>query len=486
MAYKCQYTSSVRYCNKVKLTIRQLRNWYQLIKQILKNPESSGRLEKWAIELGDYEINFSPRHAVKEYEALLSGLRIATEMGRKHLRAYVDFKIVAQQVNGAFKAKDISMKQYLQIIEKFSKNFETLEVVQITRNKNKKADVLSKLATLTFDHLHKKVLVEVLKDKSTDEKGETLPTDVTEARRIKVSAPLYVLENGVLYRKSYSGPNLRCLTPHQAIDVIREMHEGLCAQHSGYTTVVGRIMRQGYYWQTIYRDTAKVIKTCDACQWHGIVQRLPKYDLISVSSAWTFCKWAIDIVRPFLRSVGNAKFLVVAIDFFSKWVEAKVLARITGENIKTFVWNDIIFRYGLLNEIVSDNGKQFADNPFRSWCEELNIKQTFTSVVHPQANCQVNVTNKEIVADIKARLESNSSVLCENLNLLKERRIMAAIRQTDAKQKMAKYYNKRVRYVQFKEGDLVLRDNEASRQEKQGKLGPCWESPYKIINAHPK
>ncbi|XP_071712900.1 uncharacterized protein [Rutidosis leptorrhynchoides] len=557
----------------------------QPIKHILRNPESSGRLAKWAIELGEYEINFSPRHAVKgqiladfllettekvdhppnvtasnhvwelhtdgasseegvgaglvltrpegeehmyalrfffyasnneaEYEALLFGLRIASKMGIKHLRAYVDSQIMAQQVNGGFEAKDVSMKQYLQLVEKISKHFETLEEVQIPRNKNKKADVLSKLATLTFDHLHKKVLVEVLKDKSVDEKivvatveerescwitpyvkylqDGTLPTDAMEARWIRVSAPLYVLENGILYRKSFSGPNLRCLKPQQAIDVVKEMHEGLCAQHS-------------------------------------------------VSSAWPFCKWEIDIVGPFPRSVGNAKFLVVAIDFFSKWVEAKVLAKITGENIKKFVWNDIVCRYGLPNEIVSDNGKQFADNPFRSWCEELNIKQTFTSVAHPQANGQVEVTNKEIVAGIKARLglsqtkwvdevpyvlwahcttpkrstgetpfslvygteavipaeirvptqrilafdtENNSSILRENLNFLEERRIMAAIRQADVKQKMAKYYNKRIRYVQFKEGDLVLRDNEASRQEKQGKLGPRWEGPYKITKAHP-
>ncbi|XP_071695009.1 uncharacterized protein [Rutidosis leptorrhynchoides] len=452
-------------------TARRLRRYFQAhsilvmtdqpIKHILRNSESSGRIAKWAIELGEYEINFSPRHAVKgqiladfilettekvdhppnviasnhvwelhtngasseegvgaglvltspegeehtyalrfcfyasnneaEYEALLSGLRIASEMGIKHLRAYVDSQIVTQQVNGAFEAKDASMKQYLQLVEKISKHFETLEVVQILRNKNKKADVLSKLATLTFDHLHKKVLVEVLKDKSVDEKivvatveekescwitpyvkylqDGTLSTDAMEARRIRVSAPLYVLENGILYRKSFSGPNLRCLTPQQAIDVVKEMHEGLCAQHSGYRTIVGRIMRQGYYWQSIYKYTADVIKTCDACQWHGTVQRLPKYDLISVSSAWPFCKWAINIVRPFPRSVGNAKILVVSIAFFSKWVEAK-----------------------------------FADNPFRSWCEELNIKQTFTSVAHPQANGQVEVTNKEIVAGIKARL----------------------------------------------------------------------------------
>ncbi|XP_071695696.1 uncharacterized protein [Rutidosis leptorrhynchoides] len=157
---------------------------------------------------------------------------------------------------------------------------------------------------------------------------------------------MYEVVNGALYRKSYNGPLLRCLTNDEALKVVKEMHEGR----------------------------------------HGTVQRLPKYDLIPVSSAWTFCKWVIDIVGPFNRST------------------AKALAKITGENVKKFVWHDIVCRYGVLNEIVSDNGKQFAENPFRSWCEELGIKQNFTSVAHPQANGQVEVTNKEIVAGIKARL----------------------------------------------------------------------------------
>ncbi|XP_071719554.1 uncharacterized protein [Rutidosis leptorrhynchoides] len=178
---------------------------------VLTSPE--GEEHTYALKFCFYASNNEA-----EYKELLSSLRIATNMGIKHLRAYVDSQIVAQQVNGGFKAKDVSMKQYLQLVEKISKNFETLEVVQIPRNKNKKADVLSKLATLTFYHLHKKVLVEVLKKKSIDEKvviatveeGEscwitpyvkylqdgTLPTDVVEARRIRVSAPLYVLENG--------------------------------------------------------------------------------------------------------------------------------------------------------------------------------------------------------------------------------------------------------------------------------------------------
>ncbi|XP_071740245.1 uncharacterized protein [Rutidosis leptorrhynchoides] len=95
---------------------------------------------------------------------------------------------------------------------------------------------------------------------------------------------------------------------------------------------------------------------------------------------------------------------------------------------------------------------------------------------------EIRVSTQRVLA---FDIVNNSSILRENLNLLEERRIMAAIRQADAKQRMEKYYNKRVIYVQFKEGDLVLRDNEASRQEKQGKLGPRWKMSQSCVSSLP-
>ncbi|GKF93524.1 reverse transcriptase domain-containing protein, partial [Tanacetum coccineum] len=75
------------------------------------------------------------------------------------------------------------------------------------------------------------------------------------------------------------------------------------------------------------------------------------------------------------------------------WVEAAPLATITGKNILKFVWSNIVCRFGIPGVIISDNGKQFAENPFRDWCNELKIKQKFTSVVHPQANGQTEIGN---------------------------------------------------------------------------------------------
>ncbi|GKF26491.1 reverse transcriptase domain-containing protein [Tanacetum coccineum] len=72
----------------------------------------------------------------------------------------------------------------------------------------------------------------------------------------------------------------------------------------------------------------------------------------------------VDIAGPFPVAAGGLKFLIVAIDYFTKWIEAKAVATITGNQVKRFVWDNIVCRFGLPGEIVSDNGKQFCDNPF--------------------------------------------------------------------------------------------------------------------------
>lgn len=217
------------------------------------------------------------------------------------------------------------------------------------------------------------------------------------------------------------------------------------------------------------------------------------------------------------------------------------MATITGQKVINFVWEYIVCRFGVPHVLVSDNGKQFAENPFKTWCEDMDIQQMFTSVAHPQGNGQVEVMNKAIVGGIKARLgkcksgwvdelscvlwahrttprgstmetpfslvygteavippelsipshqiinfdpAQNEEALRENLNLIEERREVSRIRLAENKQKVAKYYNARVHPMYFNPGDYVWRKNEASRVEDLGKLGPNWEGPYKVRETH--
>ncbi|GKE11087.1 reverse transcriptase domain-containing protein, partial [Tanacetum coccineum] len=114
--------------------------------------------------------------------------------------------------------------------------------------------------------------------------------------------------------------------------------------------------------------------------------------------------WGIDIVGPFPEASGRVKFLIVAIDYFTRWVEAEPVATISSKKILQFVWRNIVCRFSIPGIIICDNRKQFTSNPFQEWCEELKIKQNYTSVAHPQANGQTEVTNQTILHGLKTRL----------------------------------------------------------------------------------
>ncbi|GKB22592.1 reverse transcriptase domain-containing protein [Tanacetum coccineum] len=126
--------------------------------------------------------------------------------------------------------------------------------------------------------------------------------------------------------------------------------------------------------------------------------------MTSVTMAWPFIKWSIDIISPLPEAPGKMKFLIVAIDYFTKWVEAKPLTSITRKHVKRFVWEHIVCRFRIPQMVVSDNEKQFEERVFPQFCENLKIKQTFNFVYHPKSRRLTKVTNKEIIKGMEKRL----------------------------------------------------------------------------------
>ncbi|GJT45271.1 reverse transcriptase domain-containing protein [Tanacetum coccineum] len=318
-------------------------------------------------------FQFTASNNEAEYEAPIAGLWIAAHIGVRNVHVSVDSKLVANQVLGTYVAKEENMVKYLEKAKSLISGFANFSLSQVPRSKNKKADALSKIASTSFAHLSKQVLVEILKEKSIQEKevatvveeegptwmtpiieylkNGTLPDDSKESSKLRIKARQYELLEGVLYRWSFLKPWLRCVGPLQADYVIREIHEGSCSMHAGPRSV-----------------------------------------------------WGIDIAGPFSEGPGNVKFFIVVMDYFTKWIETKAAATITGNQVKKFMWDNIVCRFGLLGEIVSDNSKQFSDNPFKDWCEKLNIIQRFASVKHPQSNGLVERANRSLGEGIKARL----------------------------------------------------------------------------------
>ena len=102
---------------------------------------------------------------------------------------------------------------------------------------------------------------------------------------------------------------------------------------------------------------------------------------------------------------GGCKFLLVAVDYFTKWIEAEPLAKIIEAKVKDFIWKSIICRFGLPKVIISDNGRQFSGIKLAEYCQGLGITQCFTSVGHPQANGEAEVANRILLHGIKTRLD---------------------------------------------------------------------------------
>ena len=104
------------------------------------------------------------------------------------------------------------------------------------------------------------------------------------------------------------------------------------------------------------------------------------------------------------------KFLVVGIDYFTKWVEAEPLASITQQHVKNFVWKNIVCRFGVPKVLVFDHGRQFDNITFKNFCEHFRIQNHYSSPAHPQANGQAEVTNRSLLKIIKTRLEGAKGV----------------------------------------------------------------------------
>nr|GEU33828.1 reverse transcriptase domain-containing protein [Tanacetum cinerariifolium] len=324
-------------------------------------------------------FRFNATNNEAEYEALIVGLQIASQMGIQNLQANVDSKLVANQVNGIYIAKESSMVRYLEKAKNLASTFKGFSIKQIPRGENKKADALSKITSTSFAHLSKQVLVEELGEKEIDEKeilavveeeGHTwmtpvyeyltegvLPEEKKKARTVRRKAGRYAIISEVLYKKSFLGPWLQCVGPLQANYVLREIHEGSCSMHAGPSSVVAKALRLGYFWPTMHTDTKNLIRKCKDCQVHRPAPKNPQEKLTPITSPWPFYKWGIDIAGPFPKGPDKVKFLIVAIDYFTKLIEAKPVASITRTQVKKFVWDNIVCRFGLLGEVISDNEK---------------------------------------------------------------------------------------------------------------------------------
>ncbi|KAK2997639.1 hypothetical protein RJ639_026632 [Escallonia herrerae] len=477
------------------ISARRLRPYFQShtiivltdqpLRKVLMSPGASGRLVNWSVELGEFDLQYKPRTAVKA-------------------QALADFIVECT----------------------LPEDPPQLMISEVTDPWNLYVDGSSAVGNSGAGI----ILI--------SPEGFTIEYAL-RFRNLRVKTARYALVEGILYKKSFSLPYLRCLRPSESLYALQEVHEGICGQHLGGRTLAQKILRQGYYWPTMQKDAIEFTRRCDQCQKFAPLSHTPVAPLTSIVSPIPFAVWGMDLLGPFPMASGQRRFVIVAIDYFTKWTEAESLATITSAKCEDFFWKNIICHFGVPRALVVDNGKQFDNSKFRTFCSNLSIDLRFTSVAHPQSNGQTENMNRGILQGLKKKLneakgawvdelpkvlwayrttphsvtgetpfslcygteamlpveigvptiralhfsELNNDVgLRSNLDLVEEARTQAHIRSVIVKQRVARYYNQKVRSKQFNEGDLVLRKLEVSNPKAAtGKLSPNWEGPYRVI-----
>ena len=191
-----------------------------------------------------------------------------------------------------------------------------------------------------------------------------LPSESDKNHKVQVQSSIFSLIDGQLFKRSLGGPYLKCLTPKQGQYVLAELHEGICGNHPGGRTLAHRAHTQGYYWPTMKVDAINHTKKCDCCQWLAPILKSPVQDLISISSPWPFAQWGIDIVEPLPTASAQKKLLLVATNYFSKWVKAEAYSSIKDRDVTQFIWKNIVCCFGIPRSIVSNNDPQFDNRVY--------------------------------------------------------------------------------------------------------------------------
>ena len=167
------------------------------------------------------------------------------------------------------------------------------------------------------------------------------------------------------------------------------------------------------------KDCEEYAKKCEPCQLFGSVNHRPSVAFSPSLTPCPFYMWGMDLVGPLPKCSGQKQFIIVAVDYYTKWVEAKALARIREKEVVQFFMDFIVFRFGVPRVVVTDNGSQFIGKDFEEALSQLKIKHLRSSVAYPQANGQVEVTNKTILQGLKKRfLEVGKNWVDELPNVL--------------------------------------------------------------------
>jgi hypothetical protein len=133
----------------------------------------------------------------------------------------------------------------------------------------------------------------------------TLPSEKKSTMQLRMRAERFTMVNGLLYKRGFTLPLLKCISTGEGNYVLWEIHERICGSHSGSRVLAHKVVRVGFYWPNMCKDSTEIVKYCDKCQRFANITKQPPEELTEISSLWPFSQWGVDIVGPLPRGKGG-------------------------------------------------------------------------------------------------------------------------------------------------------------------------------------
>ncbi|XP_026451395.1 uncharacterized protein LOC113351667 [Papaver somniferum] len=399
---------------------------------------------------------------IVEYEVVVHALRLIIEMGITDVRLTSDSQLVIRQIGLEYNVYDETLSAYMDLAQTLASQIPTIKFRHLGRKELRHADALAYISSMLRYEGIKAIKItrvyepSVIPQKSfaanrKDDVGEdiadndvgediaddfheddimtranedkyfkneedwrtefhlflkegTLPADFKQARKVQSKVGRYNLRDGISCKKSFLGPLLHCLSREEGHRVLKDIYYGDAGNHSGMRSLADKAKMQGYYWPTMIRDAARMSRRCEECRRFAKRIHAPATKLNSVDSPWPFSKSGIDIVGLLIEGSGKIRFFIVDTYYFSKWVEAKALSRIHDSDVFTFIFQNIICRFGI-PEIVSDNCKQLQGKNIYMLFDTFKIRKNKSTPIYPQRNGKAEATNKTLAIILKKQLD---------------------------------------------------------------------------------
>ncbi|XP_058788284.1 uncharacterized protein LOC131662499 [Vicia villosa] len=345
-----------------------------------------------------------------EYEALITGLELLLKLGARNVEIMVDFELVVKQVSKEYKCVKENLIMYFVVANRFLRRFNSANIQHIPRQENQEVNDLAQEASgykrggdeepvQVREKIQATVLspsdLSVIKIWAIDAKYFEIftvdngqeddwrkplveylqnPTGSTD-RKIKYKALSFVLLENELFKKTSEGVLLKCLGDSEAYLAVSNVHSGACGAHQVGHKMKWTLMRSGVYWPSMLKECIEFAKGCQECQMHGGIQHVPASELHAIVKPWPFKGWDLDVIgeiKP--ASSKQQRYILVGIDYFTKWVKAIALRNVDQEAVIDFIQDHIICQFGILETIETEQGTVFTGKKMQEFAQEVGIK----------------------------------------------------------------------------------------------------------------